>query len=303
MVSEPISCLIHNDNTFLLGMVDNKVLVLIEVPPPLGSTSTHACQHYADGHTNEEGPSRSDLAERLGKQAVTFGVTKVPALSESSHPPAPIPPLTHAEKPPTSQPHIYMQSHKATAKDADVTIISSLPEVTPTPSSKPKPCKWPLSVDEIMLGLDDNSNSDERKGREVGNIFQSGTTVCRGRGRGKGAASKCTLRKFKDESKKSGVEAKKSKYKSARFINDSPSLSPSPSTTTTSACWLLPQALPHPVLPDALSKLPPLASLEPHQPPTISVGNVESLAHLMQPPPLGPHSMSSSQDDPQQQWQ
>ena len=196
-----------------------------------------------------------------------------------------------------------MQSHKAAAKDANVTIISSSPEVTPTPSSKPKPRKQPLSVDEIMLGLDDDSNSNERKGREVGNIFQSGATVHRGRGRGKGAGSKHTLRKLKDELKKSGVEAKKSKYKSARFINDSPSPSPSPSTTTTSTCWPLPQPLPHPVLLDALSKLPPLTSLEPRQPPTISVGNMESLAHLMQPPPLGPRSMSSSQDDPQWQWQ
>ena len=184
-------------------MVANKVPVLIEVPPPLGSTSTHARQYYADGHTDEEGPSRSDLAKHLGKWAVMFGVTKVPALSESSHPPAPIPPLTHAEKPPASQPHIYMQSHKAAAKDADITIISLSPEVTPTPSSKPKPHKWPLSIDEITLGLDDDSNSDERKGREVGNIFQSGATVHRGRGRSKGAASKHTSRKLKDESKKS----------------------------------------------------------------------------------------------------
>ena len=64
-----------------------------------------------------------------------------------------------------------MQSHKTAAKDSDTIVISSLPEASPTPASKPKSCKQPLSVDKetnVQLLHDDDS---EKKGEEV-NIFQ-----------------------------------------------------------------------------------------------------------------------------------
>ena len=64
-----------------------------------------------------------------------------------------------------------MQSYEASVKDANITIISPSPEVTHTSSSKLKSCKQPLSIDEETIPvLDDESNSDEKKGGEVGNI-------------------------------------------------------------------------------------------------------------------------------------
>ena len=90
--------------------------MLIEVPLPSSSTAMCACQHYDDGHIDNEGPSRGDIAKHLGKRMVTFSTTEpsaVPLYTSSSAslvmpltlttmnaPPAPIPPLAHAKKPP-----------------------------------------------------------------------------------------------------------------------------------------------------------------------------------------------------------
>ena len=83
--------------------------------------------------------------------------------------------------------------------------------------------------------LDDESHSDEKKGGEVRNIFQRGSTVRRGRGTG----LKVTSRKLRDESKKPRVEAKKSKYKSTVTIH-------------TDSTWTLIFFFPHLLHPDSL---------------------------------------------------
>ena len=323
-----------NTDALRLVMVDNKYPVLIEVPPPSSLAAMCAHQHYTNGHTDNEGPSRADTVKHLGKQQVAFDITEAlvaPLHSSSSASPVKpshttteahpvlIPPLTHGEKkpPPTVRLHIYMQSHKALPTEADATIILSLPDITPTPTPKQKTHKCPLSVnEEPMLLLDDSSNSDEKKDGEVGNIFQRGLTVHHRRG----APSKVASRRPKDESKKMRGGEKKLKYKSTEFIDESPS--PSPTTTSTSACRPVPHPVPHPVppcpgRPDAPlsghSKSPSivlpldkrtqvsLTPLGPHQPPTGPMGSTEGLARLIQPPLHSTSGPPSSQDQPQQQ--
>lgn len=134
-------------------MVDNKYPVLIEVPLLSSLAAMRACQHCANGHTDNEGPSRADTVKCLGKQQVAFDITEAsvaplhssssaspvkPSHTTTKAPPVPIPPLTCGEKkpPPTVRLHIYMQSHKASPTEADATIILSLPDITPTPTPK-----------------------------------------------------------------------------------------------------------------------------------------------------------------------
>ena len=244
------SLLPHETNTLLLDMVANQAPVLIEVPPPPGSTAKHPCQHYADGHIDDEGPSRTELA----KWAVTFSVAEAlphttPDRTSASASPATMPPTGEKKSPPVTWPKIYMQFHKTAAKDSDTIIISSSPEASPTPASKPKSCNRPLSINEetnVQLLHDDNS---KKKGEEV-NIFQRGPTLHHGRG----AAFTSSLRSIKSEkpkgesnkaeSKKPKVEAKRPKYKSNEFIFDSPSPPPSPPTTYKPATWPVPRWTP-----------------------------------------------------------
>ena len=97
-------------------MMNNKLPVLIKVPPPSSSTAMCAHQHYGNGHVDNEGPSRADIAKHLGKQMVTFSTTEPSAaplytsssaspvmpltLTTMNTPPVPIPPLAHVKKPP-----------------------------------------------------------------------------------------------------------------------------------------------------------------------------------------------------------
>ena len=66
-----------NTDSLRLVMVDNKYPILIEVPPLSSLAAMRACQHYANGHTDNEGPSRADTVKRLGKQRVAFNITEV----------------------------------------------------------------------------------------------------------------------------------------------------------------------------------------------------------------------------------
>ena len=234
-------------------MLANQTPVLIEVPPPPGSTATRARQHYADGHVDDEGPSRTELAKR----AVTFSIAAAPShiisdQASSPAPPATIPspgPIRGGKKlPPITRPKIYMQSHKAAAEAEDTNTIiissSSSPEASPTPAPKAKSRKRPLSVDEEIDARPCHDNDSEQKG-EAGNIFQRGLTPRRGRGaaftgssrsaqseKPKGESKRAESKRA--ESKKPKAEATKSKYKSNEFIFDTPSPPPSPPHPTTS---------------------------------------------------------------------
>ena len=135
-------------------MVANQSPVLIEVPPPPGSTTSGARQHHADGHTDNEGPSRADLAKRFAKRAVTFSTAAASEAPAAATPPTSdhassspakttiIPPAHEKNPPPVTWPKIYMQSHMAAAKEnKSITIISSSSENSPMPMRKS--CKQP----------------------------------------------------------------------------------------------------------------------------------------------------------------
>ena len=135
-------------------MVANQSPVLIKVLPPPGSTTSSAWQHYADGHTDNEGPLRADLAKHFTKWAVNFSTmaaleapaTVTPPTSDhASFSPAKttiIPPAHEKNPPPVTWPKIYMQSHMAAAKEnKSITIISSSSENSPMPMRKS--CKQP----------------------------------------------------------------------------------------------------------------------------------------------------------------
>ena len=249
-------------------MVANTIPVLIEVPPLPGSPTTRARQHYADGHFDDEGPSRTDLAKRLVKRTVTFSTVKALAvppphtsmsttdrteLASPTNPPTAIPPLDRGEKKrPVVRPKIYMQSHNATAGD-DTIIISSSSDTSPTPL--PKSRKRPLSVDEephLQQQHNDDKNGEKEEAGQ--NIFQRGKTLRRGRGTTFTAAPSRS-EKPRAQSKKPKAESNKQKYKSNEFIFDSPSPPPSPPATSKSATR--PRPRPHrPPLNDPPSPIP-----------------------------------------------
>ena len=159
-------------------MVANQSPVLIEVPPPPGSTTSGARQHYADGHTDNEGPSRADLAKHFTKQAVNFSTAAASEAPAAAMPPTSdhaslsskttiIPPACEKNPPPVTRPKIYMQLHMAAAKENKSITISSSSEDSPMPMRKSH--KRPLSVDEeanVQLLYD----NDDGKDGDVGNI-------------------------------------------------------------------------------------------------------------------------------------
>lgn len=306
--------------TLLLGMVASQSPVLIEVPPLPGSTPG-ARQHYADGHVDDEGPSRADLAKRFGKRAVNFSTAdatvEAPAAATSltsddtSPSPEKMPPARKKNPPPVKRPKIYMQSHQAATKESEsTTIILSSSDDSPTPVRKTR--KRPLSIDEetnIQPLHDDNDG----KSKDESNIFQSGLIPHRGRG-GAMASSrsirseklKTNARKPKAEAKKSKAESKTPKFKSSEFVFNSPSPPPSPPTTSKST---RPRPLPRPIHPisafskppfleppstasptrhislDSPARHPPLEHLQaPSSPAAVPSGSIP-LARMMQPPP------------------
>ena len=123
-------------------MVASQSLVLIEVLPLPGSTPG-AQQHYADGHIDDEGPLRADLAKHFKKWAVNFSTADATveapsaATSLTSDDTSPSPekmPPAHKKNPPVKRPKIYMQSHQAATKESEsTTIILSSSDDSPTP--------------------------------------------------------------------------------------------------------------------------------------------------------------------------
>lgn len=248
-------------------MVANRAPVLIKVPPPVSSTDTHAHQHYADGHIDTGGPSRTDIAKSSSKRAVTFSsaepsvVPPPPAsTSETSGPPAiagvkpslaltssfnankkivasrkTVAPTATSAQPTAhnnkvaaaSRPKIYLQSQNAIADDNDTIIVSSSPEPS-TPTPKSNSRKRPLSVDEDARPLYDNNDNDDRKDTEaVDNLFQRGQTVRRGRGK--------APTKLDRASGQPKATTKKAKFKSSDIVWDTPSPPfPGPAASTSS---------------------------------------------------------------------
>lgn len=318
-------------------MLSNKLPVLVEMPPPPGSAATHARQHYADGHVDNGGPSWKDLDKRMGKRAVASSAAEPPAAppppidmfapssTSLAKPSTSMPPPTHIPPPARGgqhRPQIHMQSHEAAAKAPDITVISSSPEQSPTP--KPKGRKRPLSVDgESNLRPLYDSDDDGKQDQEVGNIFQRGTTVRRGRGSSQ-AAQRTSKSKLKSTSTsttsiKPKADSKKTKYKSSAIVVDSPS----PPPTTTSKPRPVPRLVPasaplsatvkSPTIQLPLNNLPSLkvavrqASSEPpahhlsHEPRSASTGSAPpaDLASIMQPPSPSiarPQTMPPPQD-------
>ena len=248
-------------------MVANHAPVLIEVPPLVSSTNTHACQHYADGHIDTEGPSKADITKSLSKHTVTFSsaepsvVPPPPAsTSETSGPPATAgvePPLaltssfnankkivaSHKTVAPTavsaqptahnnkvaaaSWPKIYLKSQNAIADNNNTTIISSSPELS-TSTLKSNSRKRPLSVDKDARPLYDNDDNDDRKDtKAVDNVFQRGQTICCGREK--------APTKLDQASGQPKATMKKAKFKSFNIVWDtlSPPL-PGPTASTSS---------------------------------------------------------------------
>ena len=127
-------------------MVANESPVLIKVLPPPGSITSGAQQHYADGHTDNEGPSRANLVKCFAKRAVNFSTMAASEAPAAATPPTSdhassspakttiIPPAREKNPPPVTRPKIYMQSHMAAAKENEsITIISFSSEDSPMP--------------------------------------------------------------------------------------------------------------------------------------------------------------------------